>query len=194
MLKLNEELKDKIAYGLIGLIVLSAIIPHFIRMDSMVVFTFHTFFIASLAVFYAAISEKKDLFLLTFTLFAVQWLCRFFLLSSAEFYYSVFLAAPFILAALALGMLAYKHSVEFKSFEMLECLLVVFLLIYASKFIISTQYDLYYAFCLSFLIATLMYNNNLWLRYEEREKNLLIFLLVLAFVDVIQVSARFISF
>jgi hypothetical protein len=194
MLKLNEELKDKIAYGLIGLILLSTIIPLFIPIESMVVFSFHTFFIAALAVFYTVISEKKDFILLTFALFAVQWFCRFFLLSSNELYYSIFLAAPFIAAAIALGILAYKHSVEFKSFEMLECLLVVFLLIYASRFLIATEYDLYYAFCLSFLIATLMYNNNLWLRYEEAEKNLLIFLLVLAFVEVIQVSAKYISF
>lgn len=193
MLKLNEDLQEKISYSLICLIVLSTIIPLFIPIQSMVAFIFHTFFVASLAVFYTVICDKKDLILVTFALFSIQWFSRFFLMASSEFYYSAFLVTPFVLSALVFGILAYKHSIEFKAFEMLECLLAVFLLIYASKFFVSTEFDLYYAFCLSFLIATVIYNNNMWMRYNDSEKNLLIFLLVLAFVDVIQVSAKFIT-
>lgn len=194
MLKLNEELKEKIAYGLIGLILLSALAPLFITMENAAVFTLRALLLAGLAGFYAAIAERKDLFFITLVLFAIQALSPMLFRDLNENYYHLILAVPFLLATISLGVLAYRHSVEFKSFEMLEFLLVVFLLIYASKFFISTEYDLYYAFCLSFLIATLMYNNNIWLRYQETEKNLLIFLLVLAFIDVIQVSARFISF
>ena len=93
-----------------------------------------------------------------------------------------------------MGVLAYKHSKEFKSFEILEFLLVVFLLILASQYIIQTEYSLYYPFAVCFIIATLMYNNNLWMRYKDSEKELLIFLLTISFVDVIQVSAKFIRF
>jgi len=194
MLKLNDELKEKISYILIGGILIITLLPLFISVDSSIILGIRILLIACLAGFYAAIAEKRDLFFITLAIFAIQGILQLGSPSNSEMYFKVLLALPWIVAAIAFAILAYKHSVEFKAFEMLEWLVAVFLLIYASKFFLSTEFDLYYAFCLSFLIATLMYNNNMWMRYEDEEKNLLLFLLVLAFVDVIQVSAKFIRF
>jgi len=193
MLKLNEELQDKISYIIIGAILLTALVPLFISVDSTIAFSMRILFISCLAGFYAAVADDKNLFFVTLAVFSIQALLQLILPLHSEVYYKVFLAIPFIIAAIAFAMLTYKHSIEFKAFEMLEGLVAVFLLIYASKFFIHTEFDIYYAFCLSFIIATLMYNNNMWMRYKDSEKNLLIFLLVLAFVDVIQVSGKFIS-
>lgn len=192
MLKLREELQEQIAYVLIGGILLTAVIPLAITVDTKLLFGCRTLLTGILAGFYLLIAEKKELFFITFGLFAAIVLLQ--LVMPASELFRILSMLPWFSAALAFGLLAYQHSKEFKAVEVLEGLLAVFLLICASKYIISTEFDIYYAFCLSFIIATLMYNNNMWMRYKDTEKHLLIFLLVLAFADVIQVSAKFISF
>lgn len=196
MLKLNEELKDKISYALIAAILLTAVVPLVMTVEGGTLILLRALFVALLAGLYLLTAETKDLFFLTFGSFvllsAVQLLLPTLDLDAA--YIKILFALPFLLSALAFGVLAYKHSKEFKAFEMLEFLLVVFLLITATKYIITTEYSMYYAFGTCFLIATLIYNNNLWMRYKDSEKELLILLLVVSFVDVIQVSAKYISF
>ncbi len=194
MLKLRDELKEQIAYVLIGLILISAIIPLVIDIDSKLIIGCKAIVVGALAGFYLLIAEKKDLFFVTFALFVCQTLVLLLLPGVTPVFYKIIHALPLIAAAVAFGILAYKHSKEFKAFELLEFLLAFFLLICASKSFVSTEFDIYYAFCLSFLIATLMYNNNMWMRYQDTEKDLLLFLLVVAFADVIQASAKFISF
>ena len=210
MLKLNEELKDKISYSLIGLVLLSFLLPLLLGYSSnggiFLIFQFAAVF--SLAVFYALTAEKKDLFFITLVLFALQQISSLSLyytngmdLASANNAYTAFMIfdkLPFVFSALAFGILAYKHSKEFKAFEMMEFLLVIFLIAFVALGYMNNsalaEYSKYLIFGICFLIATLMYNNNLWMRYEDTQKDLLIFLLVLTFAYVIQVSAKFISF
>ena len=196
MLKLNEELKDKISYALIAGILLTAVIPLTMTMQSGLIIVLRALFVGLLAGLYLLTAEAKDVFFFAFASFvllsAVQ-LVSPTLDVDAAYIKSVF-ALPLLLSAIAFGVLAYKHSKEFKTFEMLEFLLVLFLLISSTKYSIVTEYSMYYSFGTCFLIATLIYNNNLWMRYKDSEKELLILLLVVSFVDVIQVSSKFISF
>jgi len=194
MLKLNEELKDKISYGLIAAILLTAVVPLVITIEGDILLSLRVLGIGLLAGLYLLTAESKDLCFLTFASFVLLAAVALLLPTLDAVYSKALFALPFLLSALAFGVLAYKHSKEFKTFEMLEFLLVLFLLISATKYAISTEYSLYYAFGLCFLIATLIYNNNLWMRYKDSEKDLLILLLVVSFVDVIQVSAKFIKF
>lgn len=194
MLKLNEELKDKISYALIVAILLTAIIPLVINVEEGVVNLLRALFVGLLAGLYFLTAETKDLFFLAFG--------SFILLSAIQLtspvldvaYIKALYALPYILSAIAFGILAFKHSKEFEAFEMLEFLLVLFLIVSSTKYAITTEYSMYYSFGVCFLISTLIYNNNLWMRYKDSEKESLILLLVVSFVEVIQVSAKFISF
>jgi len=196
MLKLDEELKDKISYGLIAAILLTAVVPLVMTVEGGIIVMLRALFVGLLAGLYLLTAETKDLFFLTFASFVLLSVIQLVAptLDLDATYIKAVFALPFLLSAIAFGILAYKHSKEFKTFEMLEFLLVVFLLISATKYAVVTEYSMYYAFGTCFIIATLIYNNNLWMRYKDSEKELLILLLVVSFVDVIQVSAKFISF
>jgi len=194
MLKLEEEKKDKISYGLIAVILLTAIAPLVMKIEVETLILLRALFVGLLAGLYLLTAETKDLFFITFASFVLVSAVQIFAPVLDTSYIKVLFALPFILSAIAFGVLAYKHSKEFKTFEMLEFLLVLFLLVSATKYSIVTEYSMYYAFGTCFIISTLIYNNNLWMRYKDTEKDLLILLLVISFVEVIQVSAKFIAF
>jgi hypothetical protein len=194
MLKIAEDLKEKNSYFLIAGILIAAIVPLLIEVPMMVMFIIRTIFVGSLATLYMLTAETKNLVFVAFATFVLLSLVQLFLPNLDEQIVKMLFILAFVTSALAMGMLAYNHSKEFKSFEILEFLLVVFLLISASQYIAQTEYSLYYPFAVCFIIATLMYNNNLWMRYKDLEKELLIFLLTISFVDVIQASAKFIRF
>ena len=194
MLKLEEEKKDKISYGLIAVILLTAVVPLVMKIEVETLILLRALFVGLLAGLYLLTAESKDLFFLTLGSFMLVSAVQLFSPVADASYMKALFALPFVLSAIAFGVLAYKHSKEFKTFEMLEFLLVLFLLITATKYFIATEYSMYYAFGTCFLISTLIYNNNLWMRYKDSEKDLLILLLVVSFVDVIQVSAKFIAF
>jgi hypothetical protein len=194
MLKITEELKEKISYFLIAGILIAAIVPLLVEVPMMVMFIIRTILVGSLAALYLLTAETKNLVFVAFATFILLSLVQLFLPNLDEQVVKMLFILAFVTSALAMGMLAYNHSKEFKSFEILEFLLVVFLLISASQYIVQIEYSLYYPFAVCFIIATLMYNNNLWMRYKDSEKELLIFLLTISFVDVIQVSAKFIRF
>lgn len=194
MLKLNEELKDKISYAFIAAILLTAVVPLVITVEGGILILLRALFVGLLAGLYLLTAETKDLFFLTFASFVVLSAVQLLSPVSDADYIKALFALPYVLSAIAFGLLAYKHSKEFKAFEMLEFLLVLFLLITSTKYVFKTEYSMYYSFGTCFLIATLIYNNNLWMRYKDSEKDLLILLLVVSFVDVIQVSAKHISF
>jgi hypothetical protein len=194
MLKLNEELKDKISYAFIAAILLTAVVPLAVKVEGGTLILLRALFVGLLAGLYFLTAEAKDLFFLSFGSFIVLSGIQLLAPTLDIPYIKVLFALPFLLSAIAFGVLAYKHSKEFKTFEMLEFLLVLFLLISATKYTIETEYSMYYSFGICFIIATLIYNNNLWMRYKDSEKELLILLLVVSFVDVIQVSSKFISF
>lgn len=206
MLKLNDELKDRISYILIAIIILINLVPLLISSDFILTGLIQASLLGLLAGLYFLTAEKKDLFFVSLGLFALTSLLLLLIPTFAgglantapqatvELFIKILFSLPFISSTIAIGVLAYKHSIQFKAFEMIEWLLVLFLLIYVSKNFVHTEFDVYYSFALSFLIATLMYNNNMWLRYEQTQKDLLVFLLVLTFVDVIRVSAKFITF
>ena len=194
MLKLNEELKDKISYALIAVILLTALVPLVMKVEEGTLILVRALFVGLLAGLYLFTAETKDLFFIAFVSFVLVSAVQIIAPVLDASYIKVLFALPFVLSALAFGVLAYKHSKEFKTFEMLEFLLVLFLLVSASKYTIVTDYSMYYAFGTCFIISTLIYNNNLWMRYKDSEKELLILLLVISFVEVIQVSAKFIAF
>jgi hypothetical protein len=194
MFKIDEELKDKISYALIAAILLTAIVPLAITAEGSALVFFRALFVGVLAGLYLLTAETKDLFFFAFASFVLLSVAQLVAPISDASQTKALFALPFVLSAIAFGVLTYKHNKEFKTFEILEFLLVLFLLISATKYAIVTEYSMYYAFGTCFLISTLIYNNNLWMRYKDSEKELLILLLVVSFVDVIQVSAKFISF
>jgi len=193
-----RDFKDQIQYGLIGVILLVLIVNVFFlshdkELESKL-FLISILASVLLSVFYIIISDKQPLFMVCLALFAVSMI---YMLATSDLTSKVanyLSAGSFIVSGIAIGLLALKHSREFKNFETMEGILAVFLLIAATRYFIETEFSQYYSFAICFLIATLMYNNNLWERYKSSEKNLLLFLLVYFFAEVIKVSGDYISF
>ncbi|WP_018342082.1 hypothetical protein [Cytophaga aurantiaca] len=198
MLKLKKEIKDKISYGIIGAIIFTALLPILGSRDGLVIFFQHGF-ILSLAVFYTIISEKKDLFFLTFILFIVQrlTLIGFSINISNEVFYmfikifSVVAILSNVFPALALWIEA-KHNKESGNMELAEILLIVLFLIplclevLYSVNVIIPDFSMGWYLAFGFLIILLMRKRNLWLQYSENKKNILMFILVVCFVELIK--------
>jgi hypothetical protein len=193
-----RDYKDQIQYGLIGVILLVLIVNVFFLLNNRefdsILFSISITAFVLLSIFYIYISDKQLLFIVSLGSFAISMI---YMLATSDLTSKIanyLSAASFIVSGIAIGLLAFKHSKEFKNFETMEGILAVFLFIAASRYFIETEFSQYYSFAICFLIATLMYNNNLWERYKSSEKNLLLFLLVYFFAEVIKVSGDYISF
>lgn len=189
--------KDKIEIALIAVAIVSVLVKvvFFSGQSSTELLLVKISFaaICALCGLYLYVSDKQILFLVPIALFGISSFVRLIGLDSSLML-TILLALPFLTSAIALAALSWKHSKAYNNFELMEFLLVVFLLITASRYVIDLGISQYYSFGICFLASTLMYNNNLWGRYKTSEKNLLILLLVYCFTEVIEVSASYLSF
>lgn len=92
---------------------------------------------------------------------------------------------------------AIKDSGRNKNFELLSFLLGLFLTL-APVFDLIKNSELiqvkgYYHFALAFLIATILYNDNLWERYNFNGKNLLKYIFIITLIYILSSSGRFLS-
>ncbi len=100
------------------------------------------------------------------------------------------------LTQFALGIFfAYKTILESKKnkdwemFETLVSIALLFPLIY--RFILSgDELLMVYHFALAFILGTIIYNENLWDKYNYSEKKILTYVLVTTIVEVLIISIR----
>jgi len=191
-----RDFKNQIEAGLIGAVIVCLLInifffPNNTAMESLMN-KLSMSAIVLLCILYILISDKQLLFIACLVMFAVS-LIYTLTLSEVSKIADYLSTGSFVLSAITIGLLCVKHSREFKNFETMEGILALFLIITATRYSVETDYSQYYSFGICFLIATLMYNNNLWERYKPSERNLLILLLVYFFAEVIKVSGNYIS-
>jgi hypothetical protein len=152
---------------------------------------------AALAVFYILITQNyRALFLTAYLLInAGHWMYAFSYQVENAWYC---LLAGLILQAGLAGYLGYKtvrESIANKDWEMFGTLLTLALLFPLLNFLVlsyNPEYTTIYYFTLAFLLGTILYNNNLWEKYDTVEKKILIFLLVNALIEVLLTSLRLI--
>lgn len=91
-------------------------------------------------------------------------------------------------------IMAIKDSLKLGGFELLSFLLGLFLLLPAAMYFIPKEENIekLYYFGSCFVIATIIYSDNLWLRYTFSQKRLMIYLLVINLTTAIELSLKYI--
>lgn len=85
-----------------------------------------------------------------------------------------------------------KLSIKNQDFELLTFLMGLFLLISPLAILYGNELldkagDFYF-YALAFIVATILYNDNLWHRYSLSEKNIIKYIFVIALLDIINTS------
>lgn len=111
---------------------------------------------------------------------------------------NILTALPYLIFGVYIVYLSIKFSQVNKTFEMLTFLLGAFLLVQAVLFFIAGDLEemvavFVFPFALAFVIATIMYNDNLWERYNFDQKNVIKFFLFYDLVLIFNSSLEKIS-
>lgn len=87
---------------------------------------------------------------------------------------------------------AIKDSLRNKNFEMLMFLTGVFIALGPVAKLLKLEelepFKLYYDFGIAFLLATILYNDNLWDRFNWNQKSIIKYLFMLALLSVFNIS------
>ncbi|HEY8400267.1 MAG TPA: hypothetical protein VIK89_03340 [Cytophagaceae bacterium] len=149
-----------------------------------------------LSLVYLILSEK--IYKLFFLALLIGILAPMFAVSGAAFFNFGSAGAVSIFGIFVL-IRAIKESLRNKTFELLPFLLgfllsirvaISFITYYYPKVDIDQIYNLYF-FGLTFIIGTIIYNDNFWERYNLSEKKAFLFLLVVALGNVLSVSLKY---
>ena len=133
-------------------------------------------------------------------LYALLWLA--FLLAQAiifipiESQLLIFIIsmAGYIAFGIIVLIKTFQYSYQTKNFELLN-FIMGFLLVFQVVLPFIRQQELltFYSFALTFSIGTIVYNDNLWHRYHQDEKNIMKYILVVFIVAVLQSSLKYLN-
>lgn len=107
-----------------------------------------------------------------------------------------FIRMGYLGAMVLYGVRSIIYSVQLslknKDFELLTFLMGLFLLISPLAILYGNELldkagDFYF-YALAFVVATILYNDNLWHRYSLSEKNIIKYIFVIALLDIINTS------
>lgn len=103
--------------------------------------------------------------------------------------------AGYIIFGVIVLVKTFKYSYKTKNFELLNFIMGFLLIIQVVLPFISKQEELltFYRFAITFSIGTIVYNDNLWHRYEQDEKNIMKYILVIFLVSVLQSSLKYLN-
>jgi hypothetical protein len=136
-------------------------------------------------------------------LYALIWLA--FLLGISAYFLSEYIEGNLYLLLNTLGYVAFgvivlikaiRVSMQYKNFELLNFIMGFLLVLQVGLLFatgIKSEMVTFYTFALSFSIGTIMYNDNLWHRYHDDEKNIIKFILIVTLVMVLQSSFKYLS-
>ncbi|MFN3405764.1 MAG: hypothetical protein ACK40G_16835 [Cytophagaceae bacterium] len=181
-LKVNSS---KIEKGIIIITFLLLIVSYFVTSEMKVstLIFLSLFGILALAGFYFLISENSVSKLL-FGGFIIFTLGTILKVKNVDFHFYTLIAG--VLSFLYFGayviVKSVKASLKYGNFEMLTFLLGL-LLLFPVLFVFEIgegRLYLFFLYGLAFVIATIMYNDNLWERFSFDEKKIQIWLLVFA--------------
>jgi len=133
--------------------------------------------------------------------YALLW--ALFLLGIASIYISIpnpFLnfalsVAGFIVFGIIILIKTLQMSFKTKNFELLS-FIMGFLLVFQIAlplFAKENEVITFYSFAVSFSIGTIVYNDNLWHRYNQDEKNVMKYILIIFLVAVLQSSMKYLN-
>lgn len=144
---------------------------------------------------------------LHFKLYGLLWLgfmlgilSYFFVeqLSTFGFYYlngySILNIISFLVFGIVVLIRAFKDSLKYKNFELLNFIMGFLLVMQAAlPFFRDENVITFYTFALSFAVGTIIYNDNLWHKYNPDEKNIIKYILIVALILVLQSSFKYIN-
>lgn len=148
-----------------------------------------------LAVYYIYIVRNKySLFLIGFIILNIAYLLPFL--------YGVFTNGIYLLlvgkiAYFCFGLfLIYKtvkeslHNKDLELFGTLISIALLFPVFHHFYFPANEDYLMVYHFALAFMLGTVVYNENLWDKYNTSEKKILTYILVSTIVEVLLISVK----
>lgn len=138
---------------------------------------------------------------LQFRMYALIW--AGFLLQVAAYFFSndiPYLLFIFfnIVSYVAFGVIVLVKtiglSIKTKNFELLNFIMGFLLVLQLGLLFgldVKPEIITFYTFALSFSMGTIIYNDNLWNRYHNEEKNIIKYILIVALVMVLQSSFKY---
>ena len=107
----------------------------------------------------------------------------------------IIFALPYFAFGVLIIIRALKLSRINKSFELLTFMVgfLLLLMMFLPFFYEVKEAINFYNFALGFAIATIIYNDNLWHRYNNDEKNIFKYILVMTMVVIIQSSSQLLN-
>lgn len=198
------DLKKKIAHNadsierfLIILIFFVILLHYFVGSEDQSVFPVIVIVLqAALIIFYYNLLHTR--------IYGLLWAC--FLLGILAFFIPGEGIGPYVRFILnALGYVVFgiivlirtfRMSIRNKNFELLNFIMGFLLVLQLALPFFMLKGDevvTFYGFALSFAMGTIIYNDNLWHRYNPDEKNVIKYILIVSLVLVIQSSLKYLS-
>jgi hypothetical protein len=192
----NKEKLEKIAFIVVFLF---SILQSFLADESIVLAVFSIIGLVFLWGVYIS-TGKTDFFKLPILLllgYPISRLLVVFSIAEASYIQYVYFAG-LVLYGIYTIIDTFKMSIQNKNFELLNFLMGVFLLI--APLAILYGNDLlekggdYYFYGLAFVLATIMYNDNLWERNGYNGKSLIKYVFAITILTILDSSLKAISF
>ena len=144
--------------------------------------------VALIAVYILVLDQK--LYLLLWLLFLCGVLSIFFAAELHDTVYYFLNGAGYLIFGIIVLVHAVRGSIQHKNFEMLTFIMGFLLVIRFPLPYLTRQAEVYtfYNFALCAAIGMTIYNDNLWYRYTNDEKNIIKYILIVFLVMVIQSS------
>lgn len=134
------------------------------------------------------VAKATLLFLLSYPLIRLGILTGWYSIAKIQY---VFFAA-FLIYGIYILIDSVRRSVSARSFELLAFLMGFFILIGPAAILFGDELldkaGLYYFFALAFVLATIMYNDNLWLRYGINDRSMIKYLFAIALLTIMDSS------
>lgn len=188
--------EDKIEFLLIGLIFASSVVLSLLGLTivSMIVPSL----LILLTLYYTRLLIADKIALVVLFVFLIQNALKLF---DSE-YYKLGVSLFYLLVAIWVVYIAIKHSREYQSLELVELSVGILLaILLLSQWVDLSVYGLpqegvtlILPFAICFSIGTLMYSPNLWMRYTEGLKKVLIIVLVHVLSQLLIQTIKNVSF
>jgi hypothetical protein len=148
-----------------------------------------------LLILFYAIQVQNKLYALIWVGFLLGILAYFISNDLNWILYFFFNSISYVAFGILILIKTIKDSIKHKSFELLNFIMGFLLVLQAALPILSKEGQIltFYAFALSFAIGTIIYNDNLWLRFRSEEKDIIKYILIVTLVLVLQSSFKYLN-
>lgn len=193
MKKILDEKGAQLEKIIIGLIFLDIVLSLFFE-PYHTVFYYGLILLQFLLISLYFLQLDNRTYALLWLLFLMGLMTDFFPGISGVVKYIIF-ASGYFAYGIVIMIKAVKMSQANKSFELLTFMagFLLMLMMFLPFFAEVKEAISFYNFALGFAIATIIYNDNLWHRYTQDEKNIFKYILVMVMVVIIQSSGELLN-